>query len=102
MSDSDIMAGSFIQFECISDSRPPVNFYRYLNYLNYLDFLILVINMISDIRWHIGNRELSRGRNEKYLYLRIEADMHKQELKCDAKNDVSTQTAAYLIELSCN
>ena len=35
------------------------------------------------------------------MYLRIEADMHKQNLKCDAKNDVSTQTAAYLIELSC-
>lgn len=50
----------------------------------------------------MGNKVLSSGTNEKFLYLRIEGTMHKQDLKCDAKNDVSTQTASYTIELSCN
>lgn len=50
----------------------------------------------------MGNKVLSSGTNEKFLYLRIEGSMHKQDLKCDAKNDVSTQTASYTIELSCN
>jgi hypothetical protein len=49
------------------------------------------------IRWYIGDKVLSSGADERYLYLSIENSMHKQELKCDATNEVSTQTATHTI-----
>lgn len=64
-----------IQYECMSDARPPVTHYK----------------------WYIGDKVLSSGEDERYLYLRIEGNMHKQELKCDATNEVSTQTATLVM-----
>ena len=52
----------------------------------------------------MDNKVLSNAPNENYLYLAIKSNMNKKELKCEASNgiSVSSQTASYLIELSCN
>jgi hypothetical protein len=53
------------------------------------------------LRWYIDDKEYNRGSDEKYLFLKIEELMNKKILKCDAKNDVSTQTASYTLDLIC-
>ncbi len=73
------MDGTLVQFECVSDSRPPVYHFK----------------------WSIEGRVLSSGDNESKLFIRIETSMHNQELKCDATNEVSTQTASYKIQVTC-
>ena len=62
---------------------------------------INVIYLYIYNRWYIGDKVLSSGADERYIYLRIENSMHKKQLKCDTKNDVSTQTATYTIEVTC-
>jgi len=46
-------------------------------------------------------RVLSSGDNESHVFIHIENGMHNQELKCDATNEVSTQTATYKIQVTC-
>ncbi|CAF0721133.1 unnamed protein product [Brachionus calyciflorus] len=73
----DILVGSYIQFECLSDSLPPATNYQ----------------------WSIGDKIYLTGSDEKYLFLKIDESMHKKNLNCHAKNDVSTQSGSYTIEL---
>ena len=49
----------------------------------------------------MGDTELSSGADERYIFLQIEESMHKKELKCEARNPVSSQSASYVIELTC-
>ena len=53
-------------------------------------------------RWYIDTRVYSSGPDEKYLTLKIDNTMHKKYLKCDAINEVSTQTASIFLDITCN
>lgn len=52
-------------------------------------------------RWFIDDRVFSSGSEERFLNLKIENNMYNKLLKCEAKNQVSTQTASYQMDVTC-
>ena len=59
------------------------------------------LKRIHFLRWLIDKREFANGTHENFLHLKIDRDMHKKLLKCEAKNDVSTEIGIYVIEVTC-
>mgnify|MGYP001810679156 CR=1 FL=1 len=47
----------------------------------------------------MDDKVFATGSEEKFIFLKIEETMNKKVLKCDGKNEVSTQTASFPIEL---
>lgn len=75
---NEILDGEYVQFECEADSRPKVTNYK----------------------WSIESSVFASGPNERFLTLKIfNSSMHKKVLKCDATNEVGTQTANFTLDV---